>query len=97
MGFIQTVIEVESEKVLFDISLDIPSAYKNVNPGQEITVYSTLLNMGGLTDVNITIEYTIKDSNGKDIIREEESMIVGKQATFTKKFQLQKEPKVKRA
>lgn len=88
---VQTIIEIESEKVLFDISLDIPLAYKNVNPGQEITVYPTLLNMGGLTDVNITIEYNIKNSEGKDIIKEEENITMGTQATFTKKFLLPKD------
>ncbi len=89
--FIQTIIEIESEKVLFDISLDIPSAYKNINPGQEITVYPTLLNMGGLTDVNITIEYSIKDIEGKDILKEEENITMDTQTTFSRKFLLPKD------
>lgn len=91
LRLIKTIIEIESEKVLFDISLDIPSMYKNVNPGEELILYSTLLNMGGLTDVNISIEYAIKDSSGKEILKEDETVIVDSQTTFTKKFKLPKD------
>jgi len=83
---VKTIIEIESERVLFDISLDIPLRYQTVNPGDEFLVQSTLLNLGGLSDVDVSIEYQIKNSKGETILKEEETVKVGTQASFTKKF-----------
>ncbi len=90
LKLVRTIIEVESEKILFDISLDIPLEYKNVNPGEELILHSTLINMGGLSDVDINIEYNIKNSKGELILKDEEIVVVGTQASFTKKFLIPK-------
>jgi len=88
LRIIKAIIEIESEKVLFDVSLDIPLDYKTVNPGEEFRVQSTLLNLGGLQNVDVLIEYVIKNSKGDVILKEEETVKVGIQASFTKKFKL---------
>ena len=88
LKLIKAVIEIESEKVLFDVSLDIPLDYKTVNPGDEFRVQSTLLNLGGLQNADVLIEYTIKNSNGDIVLKEEETVKVGIQASFIKKFKL---------
>ena len=88
LKLIKAVIEIEYEKVLFDVSLDIPLDYKTVNPGDEFRVQSTLLNLGGLQNADVLIEYTIKNSNGDIVLKEEETVKVGIQASFIKKFKL---------
>ena len=88
LRIIKAIIEIESEKVLFDVSLDIPLDYKTVNPGDEVRVQSTLLNLGGLQNVDVLIEYSIKNSKGDIVLKEEETVKVGIQASFTKKFKL---------
>lgn len=85
---IKAIIEIESEKILFDVSLDIPLEYKTVNPGDELRIQSTLLNLGGLQNVDVLIEYYIKNTRGDTIIKEEETISVGAQASFIKKFLL---------
>jgi len=88
LKIIKTIIEIESEKVLFDINLDIPLDYKKVSPGDEIVLQSTLHNLGGLTNVDILIEYIIKNTKGETILREEETLKVGSQAAFSKRLKL---------
>src|SRR3989344_5492999 len=88
LRIIKTIIEIESERVLFDVSLDIPLDYKTVNPGDEFRVQSTLLNLGGLQNVDVLIEYSIKNAKGDIVLKEEETVKVGIQASFTKKFKL---------
>ena len=90
-GIIKTisiVIEVESEQVLFDAKMDIPTAYKKVKPGDELKMQITLLNIGPPRKVDVTTTYIIKDKRGSVIYESSETFAVDKQISFVKSFKL---------
>jgi len=88
---IRTIIEIESEKPLFDIDLEIPLAYKKIDPGEKLKIQATLINLGGLKDKEVSIEYLIKNSKGESILKEEETIKVREQASFSKEFLIPKD------
>ncbi|MBI2667523.1 Ig-like domain-containing protein [Candidatus Woesearchaeota archaeon] len=82
---IQAVIEIESLRTLFDVTLDIPLDYKKVLPGKEFRLQATIFDLSGLrSDVNV--EFFIRNSKGNTILRESQIVRVQNQATFTKSF-----------
>ncbi|MBI2652017.1 hypothetical protein HYX00_01010 [Candidatus Woesearchaeota archaeon] len=85
---ISVVIEVESEQVLFDAKIDIPSAYKEVEAGKELKAQITLLNVGPPRKVDVTTTYIIKDKLGNIIHQASETFAVEKQTSFVKSFKV---------
>ena len=87
---ISIVVEVKSDLVLFDVKLDIPVAYKEVEQGNELRAQITLLNVGPARKVDVTPTYMIKDKFGRIIDEESETFAVEKQTSYVKIFKLQK-------
>lgn len=85
---VDVVIEVESENVLFDAKIDIPSAYREVEAGGELKAQITLLNVGPPRKVDVTTAYTIKDRSGKVVYESSETFAVEKQTSFVKSFKI---------
>jgi len=85
------IIEVESEQVLFDVKVDIPKAYKEVEPGKELKAQITLLNVGPPRKVDVTPTYIIKDKLGRFIHESSETFAVEKQLSYVKSFNIPKE------
>jgi len=83
---IPIVIEVETEIVLFDVKIDIPTEYTKVVAGETLSTQVTLLSMGLPKKVDVFITYVIKDMEGNVVLREYETVAVDKQLTFTKSF-----------
>jgi hypothetical protein len=81
---IPIVIEVISELVLFDVKLDIPSAYAEVKQGDELKTQITLLNVGAPEKVDVFASYFIKDLRGNIIYEETETFAVEKQVSYPK-------------
>ncbi|MBI2658147.1 hypothetical protein HYX08_05635 [Candidatus Woesearchaeota archaeon] len=90
---ISIIIEVESEQVLFDAKLDIPSGYKEVQAGDELKTQITLLNVGPPRKVDVTATYIIKDNLGNAVYQSTETFAVEKQTSFVKPFKIPKELK----
>ena len=88
---VNVVIEVESEQVLFDVKMDIPSAYKEVEAGKELKAQITLLNVGPARKVDVTTTYLIKDKLGNAIYEATETFAVEKQVSYVKSFKIPKE------
>ena len=88
---ISIVVEVESEQVLFDAKMDIPSGYKKVEAGGELKAQITLLNVGSPRKVDVTTTYIIKDKRGNVIYESSETFAVEKQTSFVKSFNIPKE------
>ncbi|MEK6946054.1 MAG: hypothetical protein AABX32_00450 [Nanoarchaeota archaeon] len=88
---VDVIIEVESENVLFDAKIDIPSAYREVEAGGELKAQITLLNVGPPRKVDVTITYTIKDKSGNIVYESSETFAVEKQTSFVKSFKIPKE------
>lgn len=83
------IIEVETEKALFDVNMDIPMQYKRIKKGQDLRVQITLFNvMENKVDVYVT--YLIKDLKGNLLLEESETFMVDRQKSYTKKFYTRK-------
>lgn len=87
---INVVIEVESEQVLFDAKIDIPSGYKEVKAGDDLKAQITLLNVGPPRKVDVTTTYIIKDKSGNAVYESSETFAVEKQSSFVKAFKVPK-------
>ena len=85
------IIEVKSKMVLFDISLNIPSKYKEVQKGQELLIQLTLFNLGGTGKVDVSVDYQIKDFDGNVILKKDEMVAVETQASLSRTFELPKD------
>lgn len=85
---ISVVIEVESEQVLFDAKIDIPSGYKEVRAGSDLKAQITLLNVGPPRKVDVTTTYIIKDKKGNIVYEATETFAVEKQTSFVKSFKM---------
>jgi hypothetical protein len=85
-------IEIESEKALFDVKLDIPTRYKRIAPGDNLRSQVTLFNvLGGKVDVDIN--YLVKDLRSNVISEETETFPVETQSSYVKEFNLPKDIK----
>ncbi len=85
---VTVIVEVESERVLFDVKMDIPSAYKEIRIGEELKAQITLLNIGPPRKVDVITTYLIKDKRGNVIYESSETFAVEKQASFVKSIRL---------
>lgn len=85
---VNVVANVESELVLFDVKLDIPSAYQEVEAGDELREQITLLNVGPPRKVDVTATYIIKDIHGNTIDESSETFAADKQTSYVKSFRL---------
>ena len=85
---IPVILEVITELVLFDVKLDIPAAYTEVEQGSELRTQITLLNVGTPEKVDVIATYFIKDLRGNIIYEETETFSVEKQTSYTKTFKI---------
>ncbi len=81
---ISIILEVISELVLFDVKLDIPAEYAEIEPGNELKAQITLLNVGAPEKVDVFATYFIKDLRGNIIYEETETFAVEKQLSYQK-------------
>ena len=87
-------IEVESEGVLLDARAGIMEDYKDILPGEKIVSEIRLFNLGDPGRKDIFIEYSIKDYDGNEIVRETESLAIETQTTFVKEISIPKSAKL---
>jgi hypothetical protein len=76
---IALILEVESERVLFDGSIDLSK--KSYLPGEEIDYTVTI---SGLLPGTVTVIYTLSDIDGKIIFTEEETLSIKEQVSFSR-------------
>jgi len=81
---IPIILETESEKVLFDVSLDLRP--KTLLPGQDITAQTVIYNINEIGLVDVDIKYIMKDFTNKLILEDQEKITMDTQATTSKTF-----------
>lgn len=87
---IPVIVEVESKKVLFDVSLDVVADYRKVMPGGRILSQITLFNLENIGRTDVTLTYYIKDEEGNIIYQSQEIIGVETQASFVRTFDIPK-------
>ncbi len=78
------VVEIESEKPLFDVKVETLPEYRMVYPGDKVMAQLTIYNLGRIGRVDVNVEYGIKDLNGKIITSGNETMAVETQLSVVK-------------
>ena len=81
-----TIIEIESAKPLFDVDVEVLPEYKIILPGSDIFLEVSLFNVRGFGRVDVILEYSIRDFQGKIWAMEEETVAVETQAKFTREI-----------
>lgn len=81
-------IEIESKKALFDIKTEIPAKFKTLTKDEELIVEVELYNLGEIKNVDVVIEYYIKDKKGNELFFEHESLAIENRANFLKRISL---------
>ncbi|MEK6968792.1 MAG: hypothetical protein AABW48_00005 [Nanoarchaeota archaeon] len=80
------ILEIESEEVLFDASLDLPQ--KTFSPGDELQAAITIYNLQNVFSAEVTLIHSILDMNNKVVYQEEEMTTLKDKASFAKTIPL---------
>ena len=83
-----TILVTEGES-LFDVTLTIPLSMKTIKPDSHLLAHVNLLQMGIKEEMDVTIEYVIKDFNDTVHFTESETIAVYKQKAFDKELNLE--------
>ena len=93
-SFIPIVFEIESKDLFFDVNLDIPPQYTDVEPGGNILAQVKIFDLvssgtsEGLGATAVDTEYSIVSLDGKTLSSETENVVVDKQNRITKTVSL---------
>lgn len=80
------LLNIVSEGVLFDATVTIPDLYRVLREGQRLPVLIELLEVGGETGVDVTMNYVIQDFNGNIYYTESETFYVEGAKSYSKRF-----------
>jgi len=84
------IFEIESEDLFFDINLNIPPQYTDVEPGGKLVAQLKIFDLvsggieNGLGATAVNVEYLIIDLEGEVISSEQESVVVEGQTQISK-------------
>lgn len=91
---IPIVFEVESKDILFDVNLDIPPDYAEVQPGERVVANLKVFDLasGGTSEgfgpTPLNVEYYIYTIEGSVVSSESESVVVDRQVQISKSVSL---------
>ncbi|MBM3231914.1 hypothetical protein FJZ21_00850 [Candidatus Pacearchaeota archaeon] len=80
------LLNVISEGVLFDTTVTVPDLYRVLREGQRLPALIELLEIGGETGVDVTMNYIIKDFDGNIRYTESETFYVKGAKSYSKRF-----------
>lgn len=80
------LLNVVSEGVLFDTTVTVPDLYRVLREGQRLPALIELLEIGGETGVDVTMNYIIKDFDGNVRYTESETFYVEGAKSYSKRF-----------
>lgn len=84
------IIEVQAKKSLFDIIVQVIPQYKYVLKTENIIANITLFNIGDLKPVEVELYYSIRDTDGNDLISGLETLYVYDKVFRFKELELPK-------
>jgi hypothetical protein len=83
---ISVSINSRSRELLFDAMVVVPDEDKVIRQGEKLDAQITLIPMGERPRLDVTLNYAVKDFNGKEYVRESETILVTGQKSFKKEF-----------
>jgi hypothetical protein len=83
---IPVIINVRTEKSLFDITVLIPPIMRTLSQNSNLEAQIDLMQMGIREKMDVTLSYVIKDFDGVVHLTESETIAVEDQKSFTKEF-----------
>jgi hypothetical protein len=83
---LKVLVNVKSEKILFDVSVDLPLSDKVIALGDPLRSVITVTQVGNQIETELTANYLIKDFEGNTVYEESENLIVIGSKSFTKDF-----------
>ncbi len=90
---IDVILDVKSDKLLFDASIVIPDELKTIYVGDKMMSTVNLIPMGQEPNLDVELIYSIKNFDGKEFpVGESEMIKITKQISFNKKFATQTLP-----
>ncbi len=89
---ILVTLNVNTEEVLFDASVVIPEQFKRILEGERLQAQTTLIPMGEDIRMDVTLNYLIKDFEGRTFLTESETMLITEQESFMRRFSTQNLP-----
>jgi len=81
-------LNVQSEKSLFDASVSLPESSRVIIEGGILNAFISLLQVGEAEEVDVTVNYVIKNFDGELIYSESETFRVYEEKSFVKDFSL---------
>lgn len=85
---IPVIYEVYSKRVLFEVKLNIPLKFKDLNAGDSLNFQINLINLAKLGSVDVDLRYEIKDLSNNIVSELEEIMPVDSQVNFVRNITL---------
>lgn len=83
---------VNTKELLFDVGIVVPDEFKMIDIGDKLASQVTLIPMGEDPRLDVTLNYVIKDFDGRVFLSESETILVENQKTFKKEFPTQNIP-----
>jgi hypothetical protein len=72
----------------FNVEIELPDSYQNVNPGSDVWFTVKLLNLDNLQRVDVTLNYDIINSAGESMIHNSKTVAIETQASFVADLQV---------
>ena len=80
------LVNVKSEKALFDVSVSVPESYKVISPGENVMAFISLVPIGDSIESDVTVNYVIKNFEGKTLFTESETFFMLEAKSFVKEY-----------
>ncbi|MEM4245543.1 MAG: hypothetical protein QXR60_05065, partial [Candidatus Nanoarchaeia archaeon] len=80
---VYAVVEVESKKVVSDVSINIPDQFRNIEPGKDLLFNVRLFNFVK-TPADVDVFYEVRDFNGDIVYEDSEKIYLESEASFSK-------------
>lgn len=89
---VPVVLNTNSELSLFDIVLDLSEEMRVINVGEDVVGQISLIQMGLQSNVDVVMNYVIKDFLGKTYLTQTETIKVNKEKSYSHTFQTENLP-----
>ncbi|RMD66293.1 hypothetical protein D6817_04395 [Candidatus Pacearchaeota archaeon] len=87
---VPVIFELETKDLFFDVTLEIPSEYVEIEPGERVVANVKVFDLtgfkgtGALGPTSVRLQYVLRSISGKVVSAESESVVVDRKTQFSK-------------